>query len=106
MTLFRLRAGRIGKDELCSVDSTSISTYGFNISDIRWGKNKDQLVSSLNYMTLTFDDDNTLIGAVINHDKLDRHLMTAGFFANKTLRLDLDPLQAMNSYGMRDEQEI
>ena len=43
MDLFRCRAGRIGKDELCAVDSTSISTYGFNLVDIRWGKNKEHL---------------------------------------------------------------
>lgn len=43
MDLFRCRAARTGKDELCAVDSTSISTYGFNLVDIRWGKNKEHL---------------------------------------------------------------
>ena len=43
MDLFRRRAMRIGKDELCAVDSTSMSTYGFNLVDIRWGKNKEKL---------------------------------------------------------------
>ena len=43
MDLFRQRAKRVGKDELCAVDSTSISTYGFNLVDIRWGKNKERL---------------------------------------------------------------
>ena len=43
MDLFRCRAARMGKDELCAVDSTSISTYGFNLVDIRWGKNKERL---------------------------------------------------------------
>ena len=43
MDLFRQRAGRIGKDELCAVDSTSISTCGFNLVDIRWGRNKERL---------------------------------------------------------------
>ena len=43
MELFRCRAARMGKDELCAVDSTSISTYGFNLVDIRWGKNKERL---------------------------------------------------------------
>lgn len=43
MDLFRQRAKRVDKDELCAVDSTSISTYGFNLVDIRWGKNKDHL---------------------------------------------------------------
>lgn len=43
MDLFRMRAARVGKDELCAVDSTSISTYGFNLVDIRWGRNKEHL---------------------------------------------------------------
>ena len=43
MDLFKQRAARMGKDELCAVDSTSISTYGFNLVDIRWGKNKEHL---------------------------------------------------------------
>ena len=34
---------RMGKDEYCAVDSTSISTYGFHLVDIRWGHNKEHL---------------------------------------------------------------
>ena len=41
--LLRLRAARLGKDELCAVDSTSRSAYGSNLADIHWGKNKDCL---------------------------------------------------------------
>lgn len=43
MDMFRCRAARVGKDELCAIDSTSISTYGFNLVDIRWGRNKEHL---------------------------------------------------------------
>jgi hypothetical protein len=43
MDLLRLRAARLGKDELCAVDSTSRSAYGWSLADIRWGKNKDRL---------------------------------------------------------------
>ena len=43
MEMFRCRAARTGKDELCAVDSTSISSYGFNLVDIRWGRNKEHL---------------------------------------------------------------
>ena len=43
MDLLRLRAARLGKDELCAVDSTSRSAYGWSLTDIRWGKNKEQL---------------------------------------------------------------
>ena len=31
--------------------------------------------------------------------------LTSGFFASKTLGLDLDPMEARSRYGMRDEQE-
>ena len=43
MELLKLRAARLGKDELCAVDSTSRSAYGWSLADIRWGKNKEQL---------------------------------------------------------------
>jgi len=43
MDFLRLRAARLGKDELCAVDSTSRSAYGWSLADIRWGRNKDRL---------------------------------------------------------------
>ena len=43
MDLLKLRAARIGKDELCAVDSTTRSAYGDSLADISWGKNKDNL---------------------------------------------------------------
>jgi len=43
MDLLRLRAARLGIDELCAVDSTSRSAYGGSLADIHWGKNKEGL---------------------------------------------------------------
>ena len=43
MDLLRLRAARLGKDELCAVDSTSRSAYGWSLADIRWVRNSDHL---------------------------------------------------------------
>ena len=43
MELFRLRAGRLEKGELCAVDSTSRSAYGETLADVKWGRNKDRL---------------------------------------------------------------
>ena len=43
MDLFRLRAGRLGKNAVLAVDSTSRSAYGHSLADIHWGKNKDHL---------------------------------------------------------------
>ena len=43
MDLLRHRAARLGKDELCAVDSTSRSAYGGSLADVHWGKNKEGL---------------------------------------------------------------
>jgi hypothetical protein len=43
MDLLRLRAARLGKDELCAVDFTSRSAYGGSLADVHWGKNKEGL---------------------------------------------------------------
>ena len=43
MELLSLRASRLGKDEVCAVDSTSRSAYGDSLADIHWGKNKEHL---------------------------------------------------------------
>ena len=41
MKFLELRAARVGKEELCAVDSTSRSAYGHSLADIRWGHNKE-----------------------------------------------------------------
>lgn len=43
MDLFSLRAKRIDMNHVLAVDSTSKSTYGRTLADIRWGKNKEGL---------------------------------------------------------------
>jgi len=43
MRLFKYRADRLGKDELCAVDSTTRSAYGSSLTDIRYGKNKERI---------------------------------------------------------------
>ena len=43
LALFRCRASRLGKDELCAVDSTTRSAYGDSLADIKWGKNKERV---------------------------------------------------------------
>lgn len=43
MELLRLRAARLGKEEMCCVDSTSRTAYGDSLTDIRWGHNKEGL---------------------------------------------------------------
>jgi len=43
MEFLRLRASRLGKEELLAVDSTTRSAYGTSLADIHWGKNKDHV---------------------------------------------------------------
>ncbi|MDR1508997.1 MAG: transposase, partial [Synergistaceae bacterium] len=43
MELLRLRAARLGKEEILAIDSTSRSAYGDSLADIHWGKNKEHL---------------------------------------------------------------
>ncbi|MGN1232943.1 MAG: transposase, partial [Candidatus Cryptobacteroides sp.] len=43
MNFLKLRAARLGDEELCAVDSTSRSAWGDSLADIRYGKNKDRL---------------------------------------------------------------
>jgi transposase len=43
MEFLKLRAARLGKDELCAVDSTSRSAYGDCLADIHYGRNKEGL---------------------------------------------------------------
>ena len=43
MNLFKFRADRLNKGELCAVDSTTRSAYGSSLADIKWGKNKERV---------------------------------------------------------------
>lgn len=43
MELLKLREERLGDEELCTVDSTTRSAYGWTLADIHWGKNKERL---------------------------------------------------------------
>jgi hypothetical protein len=43
MNLLKLRIARLGRGEVCAVDSTSRCAYGNSLADIKWGKNKERL---------------------------------------------------------------
>mgnify|MGYP004469678649 CR=1 FL=1 len=43
MNLFKYRADRLGKDELCAVDSTTRSAYDSSLADIKWDRNKEHV---------------------------------------------------------------
>ena len=66
---------------------------------------REDTAKRFNLLEITFNDDDSVKSYVVNQKKLDTMLLTAGFFASKTIGVDMDPIQAMNNYGMRDEQE-
>ena len=66
---------------------------------------REDTAKRFNLLEITFNDDDSVKSYVVNQKKLDTMLLTAGFFASKTIGVDMDPLKAMNNYGMRDEQE-
>ncbi len=47
----------------------------------------------------------TINNFTLREEKYERHLKTAGFFANTTHKLDFDPMLANQHYKLRDEQE-
>ena len=66
---------------------------------------REDTVRRFNLLEISFNDDDTVKSYTVNQKKVDAMLLTAGFFASKTIGVDFDPLQAMDNYGMRDEQE-
>lgn len=65
----------------------------------------DSFAKECNLLKLNFDDSGHILSCEPVQEKIDRKLLTSGFFASKTLGLDLNPMQARDTYGMRDEQE-
>jgi transposase len=64
------------------------------------------LAKLLNLLVLDIDTKtHSLKGFTENTDKRNNRLLTSGFFASKTIGMDLDPIEAMDNYSMRDEQE-
>ena len=64
------------------------------------------LERQLNMLLLEIDSKKHVLKKYeVNMDKRDVRLRTSGFFASKTIGVDMTPLEAMDSYGMRDEQE-
>ena len=66
---------------------------------------REDTARMFNLLEISFNDDDTVKSYTVNQKKVDAMLLTAGFFASKTIGVDFDPLQAMDNYGMRDEQE-
>lgn len=65
----------------------------------------DDIVKQYNLLNITFKKNGSVASYTVNEQKKDTMLQTAGFFASKTVWVDFTPLEAMDNYGMRDEQE-
>ena len=65
----------------------------------------DDIVKQHNLLNITFKKNGSVASYTVNEQKKDTMLQTAGFFASKTVGVDFTPLEAMDNYGMRDEQE-
>ena len=63
------------------------------------------IVKQHNLLNITFKKNGSVASYTVNEQKKDTMLQTAGFFASKTVGVDFTPLEAMDNYGMRDEQE-
>ena len=95
-------------DAMCDIQeaiddqSTTVTKL---IADRKVFDNHEDVKKRFNMLTLAFNEDNTIASFEENAEKKASMLLTAGFFASKTLGVDFDPIQAKNNYGMRDEQE-
>lgn len=58
------------------------------------------------YFTLTLKDgDRTLVSYELNQKKVEVAKLSSGFYANVTHRLDFCPMQTLDAYSLRDDQE-
>ena len=66
---------------------------------------RNDIKKRFNMLNVKFSEDGRVTSYEVNREKQDSMLLTAGFFASKTIGVDFDPLTAKDNYGMRDEQE-
>lgn len=57
------------------------------------------------FYDIELNEDKTVKSYTFNQKRYDDAILTFGFFANITLKLDLTPPQALEDYRIRDEQE-
>lgn len=58
-----------------------------------------------NFYDIELNEDRTVKSYSFNKKRYDEAILTSGFFANITLKLDLTSPQALEAYRLRDEQE-
>lgn len=58
-----------------------------------------------NFKRIAFWESGKIRSFELNKDTVKKAILKSGFFASKTLWLNLDPMETRSRYGMRDEQE-
>ena len=58
---------------------------------------REDTIKRFNLLDITFNDDDTIKSYGVNQKKLDTMLLTAGFFASKTIGVDFDPPDCLKS---------
>lgn len=96
-------------EELTSLD-VAVKHQRAALEDIRQGglpvDDDESIRKNYPYFTVKIkDDDRTLVSYELNTKKVEEAKLSSGFYANLTHRLDLNPMQALDAYSLRDEQE-
>ena len=96
-------------EELTSLD-VAIKRQRAALEEIKQGSlsmdDDESIRKNYPYFTVKIkDDDRTLVSYELNTKKVEEAKLSSGFYANVTHRLDLNPMQALDAYSLRDEQE-
>lgn len=96
-------------EELTSIDVT-VKRQRAALDEIKSGglpmDDDESIRKNYPYFTVTLKgDDRTLISYELNTKKVEEARLASGFYANVTHKLDLTPMQALDAYSLRDEQE-
>ena len=96
-------------EELTSLD-VAIKRQRAALEEIKQGSlsmdDDESIRKNYPYFTVKIKDgDRTLVSYELNTKKVEEAKLSSGFYANLTHRLDLNPMQALDAYSLRDEQE-
>jgi hypothetical protein len=96
-------------EELTSLD-VAVKRQRAALEEIRQGglamDDDESIRKNYPYFTVNIKgDDRTLVSYELNTKKVEEARLSSGFYANVTHKLDLNPMQALDAYSLRDEQE-
>lgn len=96
-------------EELTSLD-VAIKRQRAALEEIKTGglpmDDDESIRKNYPYFTVKLkEDDRTMISYDLNTKKVEEARLASGFYANITHKIDLTPMQALDAYSLRDEQE-